>query len=48
LAETGEAGLALLKEECPDLVLLDIWLPGIDGLETLQPDSERIPNSWSS
>ncbi len=35
-AGSGEAGLAMLKEESPDLVLLDIWLPGIDGLETLQ------------
>ena len=36
VAETGEEALALLAEETPDLVLLDIWLPGIDGLETLR------------
>ncbi len=36
VAETGEEALALLGEETPDLVLLDIWLPGIDGLETLR------------
>jgi two-component system nitrogen regulation response regulator NtrX len=42
-AESGEEGLALLKEESPDLVLLDIWLPGIDGLETLQRIRQDLP-----
>ncbi len=42
-AESGEEGLALLKEESPDLVLLDIWLPGIDGLETLQNIRQDFP-----
>jgi two-component system phosphate regulon response regulator PhoB len=35
-AETGEAGLAACRAAAPDLVLLDIMLPGIDGLETLR------------
>lgn len=34
-AGSGEEGLRLVEEELPDLVLLDIWLPGIDGIETL-------------
>lgn len=33
-AETGEAALELVLESPPDLVLMDIGLPGIDGLET--------------
>ncbi len=32
----GEAGLALASEENPDVVLVDLMLPGIDGLEVCQ------------
>ncbi len=35
-AGTGEDALKMVDDELPDLVLLDIWLPGIDGLETLK------------
>jgi two-component system phosphate regulon response regulator PhoB len=35
-AASGEAGLKQVKENPPDLVLLDIMLPGIDGLEVLR------------
>jgi two-component system nitrogen regulation response regulator NtrX len=34
--ESGEAGLELLRTDTFDVVLLDIWLPGMDGLETLE------------
>ena len=34
-AASGEAGLAAVKELAPDLVFLDIWLPGMDGMEVL-------------
>ena len=33
LAETGEEGVSLADELRPDLVLMDVNLPGIDGLE---------------
>src|SRR5207245_1352636 len=36
LAESGESCLELLKKRTCEIVLLDIWLPGIDGLETLE------------
>src|SRR5215831_5313933 len=36
LAESGEACLEQLKKRSPEVVLLDIWLPGIDGLDTLE------------
>jgi len=32
-AVDGEEGLKKIKEEKPDLVLLDLILPGIDGFE---------------
>lgn len=32
-ATSGEKGLELVKTELPDLVLLDLMLPGIDGLD---------------
>jgi DNA-binding NarL/FixJ family response regulator len=32
-AETGEASVEMAKELHPDLVLMDVNLPGIDGLE---------------
>ncbi|MGA3210515.1 MAG: sigma-54 dependent transcriptional regulator [Terriglobales bacterium] len=35
-AESGEAGIDLLQRSRFDVVLLDIWLPGMDGLETLE------------
>ncbi|MBF8250907.1 MAG: sigma-54-dependent transcriptional response regulator [Deltaproteobacteria bacterium] len=34
-AEDGESGITRTSEELPDLILLDIWMPGIDGIETL-------------
>ncbi len=33
VAETGEQALEMLEAALPDLVLLDLMLPGIDGLE---------------
>jgi len=41
VAESGEACLETLKTRSYDLVLLDIWLPGIDGLETLEKIKEH-------
>ncbi|MGE5226629.1 MAG: response regulator transcription factor [Planctomycetaceae bacterium] len=33
-AETGEDGVTMAAELAPDLVLMDVNLPGIDGLES--------------
>jgi two-component system nitrogen regulation response regulator NtrX len=34
--DSGEACLEIVRRTAFDVVLLDIWLPGIDGLETLE------------
>jgi len=39
-AESGEACLEALKKHPVDVVLLDVWLPGIDGLEALEKIKE--------
>ncbi|NJD56402.1 MAG: sigma-54-dependent Fis family transcriptional regulator [Nitrospirae bacterium] len=35
-ASSGEDAIRAVQEVVPDLVLLDIWMSGIDGLQTLQ------------
>ena len=36
MAATGEAAVSMVRESSPDLVILDVRLPGMDGLETLE------------
>jgi len=40
---SGEEALKAVEEDPPDLVLLDIWLPGMDGLETLKIIKTETP-----
>jgi len=42
-ASDGYEGLKTAEEEFPDLVLLDIWMPGIDGIEVLSKLRENLP-----
>uniref|UniRef100_A0A7V6A458 Sigma-54-dependent Fis family transcriptional regulator n=1 Tax=Desulfobacca acetoxidans TaxID=60893 RepID=A0A7V6A458_9BACT len=42
-APEGETALRLVREELPDLVMLDIALPGKDGLEILQDLKDQYP-----
>ena len=45
LAEEGEEGLAEYSECVPDLVILDIRLPDMDGLEVLRKIRDRNKNA---
>ncbi|RME46320.1 MAG: response regulator [Caldilineae bacterium] len=47
-AEDGVTGIEMAKSEKPDLILMDVGLPGIDGLETTArikqiPELQNIP-----
>ena len=43
-AANGYEALKTIEVESPDLVLLDIWMPGIDGIETLKEIKIKNPN----
>ena len=47
-ASNGMAGLRMAKEESPDLMILDVMLPGLDGFEICSqlrqnPETENLP-----
>lgn len=47
-AEDGMTGITIAQTQSPDLILMDIGLPGMDGLETTSriremPDIKDIP-----
>ena len=48
LAESGAEGIAAASRETPDVILLDVMMPGLDGPSTLsrlqeQETTKRIP-----
>ena len=40
---SGEEAIARIQEETPDIIFLDIWMPGIDGLDTLAEMNPTYP-----
>ena len=36
VAENGSEGISLAKQNIPDLILLDVMMPGMDGIETCE------------
>jgi len=43
-AFNGYEALKKIEAESPDIVLLDIWMPGMDGIETLKEIKKIAPN----
>lgn len=43
-ASNGYAALQQIQTDAPDLILLDIWMPGLDGLETLKEIKKDNPH----
>jgi len=43
IAYDGEQALDMLKDELPDVIVLDIMMPGIDGIETLRRVKAKHP-----
>ena len=43
-AESGEAGLEFIKKEKPDVILMDLGLPGMNGLEATMKAKEIHPD----
>ncbi len=44
-AETGEEALEYLAKDSPDIVLLDLIMPGMGGLEALKKIHDSYPNT---
>ena len=44
-AESGEEGLEVFDREKPDIVLTDIKMPGMDGIQVLQEIKKRAPGT---
>ena len=44
IAKTGGEALKVIQMEPPDIVMLDIWMPELDGLEVLKRVREQFPN----
>jgi two-component system, cell cycle response regulator DivK len=44
-AVTGEDGVRLAKERAPDLILMDIQLPGINGIEAFRQIRAHAPTA---
>ena len=45
IAESAELGLQKMNEQFPDVLILDIKLPGISGLELLNKVKAEYPSS---
>src|ERR1700759_817143 len=44
-AENGQGGMDLAQELKPDVIVMDMSMPGIDGLEATQTIKQNSPNA---
>ena len=44
-AENGRTGLDIIRQETPDLILVDLRMPEVDGLEVLSFVKENLPDT---
>ena len=44
-AGNGDEAVALISRQCPDLALVDLRMPGIDGLDLIEPGVVQ-PHRW--
>jgi two-component system chemotaxis response regulator CheY len=44
-AEDGRQGLACLHEVCPDLIVTDMIMPGVEGIETIRAIRRETPKT---
>ena len=42
-AHTGKEALPIITSQCPDLILLDLGLPDMDGMEIIRRSSSSPP-----
>ena len=48
VADSGQAALERVNEKIPDIILLDVLMPGMDGFETLQKLKEKAERAKST